>query len=78
VGCFFIGKQKIVLFPKYRENGWESAASALRPLYSKSKKIDLKINYLDKNTNLTRIVIEHLFTITLTLKHGASSYLGGP
>jgi hypothetical protein len=30
VGYFFIGKQKVVLFPKYRENGWESAASALR------------------------------------------------
>jgi hypothetical protein len=26
---FFIGKQKVVLFPKYRENGWESAASTL-------------------------------------------------
>jgi len=32
VGCFFIGKQKIVLFPKYKENGWETAASALRRL----------------------------------------------
>jgi hypothetical protein len=31
VGYFFIGKQKVVLFPKYRENGWESAASALNP-----------------------------------------------
>jgi hypothetical protein len=31
VGYFFIGKQKVVLFPKYRENDWESAASALRP-----------------------------------------------
>jgi hypothetical protein len=30
VGYFFIGKQKVVLFPKYRENGWESAASTLR------------------------------------------------
>jgi hypothetical protein len=29
VGYFFIGKQKIVLFPKYRKNGWKSAASAL-------------------------------------------------
>jgi hypothetical protein len=29
VGYFFIGKQKVVLFPKYRENSWESAASAL-------------------------------------------------
>jgi len=29
VGCFFLGKQKVVLFPKYRENGWEAAASAL-------------------------------------------------
>jgi hypothetical protein len=29
VGCFFIGKQKVILFPKYRENGWETAASAL-------------------------------------------------
>jgi len=29
VGYFFIGKQKVVLFPKYRKNGWESAASAL-------------------------------------------------
>jgi hypothetical protein len=29
VGYFFIGKQKVVLFPKYRENGWKSAASAL-------------------------------------------------
>jgi hypothetical protein len=26
---FFIGKQKVILFPKYKENGWESAASAL-------------------------------------------------
>jgi hypothetical protein len=31
-GIFFIGKQKVVLFHKYRENGWESAASALRAL----------------------------------------------
>jgi hypothetical protein len=29
VEYFFIGKQKVVLFLKYRENGWESAASAL-------------------------------------------------
>jgi hypothetical protein len=28
VGRFFLGKQKVVLFPKYKENGWE-AASAL-------------------------------------------------
>jgi hypothetical protein len=32
VRYFFIGKQKVVLFPKYRENDWESAASALRAL----------------------------------------------
>jgi hypothetical protein len=32
VRYFFIGKQKVVLFPKYRENDWESAASALRVL----------------------------------------------
>jgi hypothetical protein len=29
MGYFFIEKQKVVLFPKYWENGWESAASAL-------------------------------------------------
>jgi hypothetical protein len=29
VKCFFLGKQKVILFPKYRENGWETAASAL-------------------------------------------------
>jgi hypothetical protein len=29
VRYFFIGKQKVVLFPKHRENGWEFAASAL-------------------------------------------------
>jgi hypothetical protein len=29
VGYFFIGKQKVVLFSKYRKNGWESAASAM-------------------------------------------------
>jgi len=29
VECFFLGKQKVVLFPKYKENGWEAAASAL-------------------------------------------------
>jgi hypothetical protein len=29
VGYFIIGKQKVVLFPKYKENGWESAANAL-------------------------------------------------
>jgi hypothetical protein len=27
--CFFLGKQKVVLFPKYRKNGWEAAVSAL-------------------------------------------------
>jgi hypothetical protein len=27
--CFFIRKQKVVLFSKYRENGWESDGSAL-------------------------------------------------
>jgi len=32
VRCFFLGKQKVVLFPKYRKNGWEAAASALRAL----------------------------------------------
>jgi hypothetical protein len=32
VEYFFIGKQKVILFPKYRENGWESAASALTVL----------------------------------------------
>jgi hypothetical protein len=34
VGYFFIGKQKVVLFPKYRENGWESAASALIDVFA--------------------------------------------
>jgi hypothetical protein len=29
VGYFFIGKQKVVLFPKHRENGWESVVNAL-------------------------------------------------
>jgi hypothetical protein len=29
VGCFFIGKQKVVLFHKYRENGWETDESTL-------------------------------------------------
>jgi hypothetical protein len=33
VGCFFIGKQKVVLFPKYMENGWETDESALNVLY---------------------------------------------
>jgi hypothetical protein len=32
VECFFIGKQNVVLFPKFRENGWVSAASALTPV----------------------------------------------
>jgi hypothetical protein len=30
VGCFFLGKQKVVLFLKYRLNGWKAAASTLR------------------------------------------------
>jgi hypothetical protein len=34
VGCFFIEKQKVVLFPTYRKNGWESAASALSRAYN--------------------------------------------
>jgi hypothetical protein len=29
VWCFFIGKQKVVLFPKYRKNGWKTDGSAL-------------------------------------------------
>jgi hypothetical protein len=32
VKCFFIGKQKVILFPKFRENGWITAASAFRQL----------------------------------------------
>jgi hypothetical protein len=28
--CFFIGKQKVVLFPKFRENDWASDTSALQ------------------------------------------------
>jgi hypothetical protein len=35
-GIFFIGKQKIVLFLKYRENSWEFVASALNIWYSVS------------------------------------------
>jgi hypothetical protein len=29
VKCFFLGKEKIVLFPKYKKNDWVFAASAL-------------------------------------------------
>lgn len=39
MGCFFIGKQKIVLFSKYRKNIWESVASAFRGF----KKSDLSM-----------------------------------
>jgi hypothetical protein len=48
VGYFFIRKQKIVLFPKYRENGWESAASALRTI---RKSISLAIFRESKSTS---------------------------
>jgi hypothetical protein len=34
VGCFWIGNQKVVLFPTFRKNGWEVAASALNQLMS--------------------------------------------
>jgi hypothetical protein len=40
VRCIFIGKQKVVLFPKYRENGRETAASALRPKKLVNSKIE--------------------------------------
>jgi hypothetical protein len=32
VGYFFIGKQKVVLFPKNRKNGWKTDASALKEM----------------------------------------------
>lgn len=35
LSIFFIGKQKVVLFLKYRENGWKSAASALKEYATK-------------------------------------------
>jgi hypothetical protein len=42
VGYFFIGKQKVVLFPKYRENGWESAASALKQWFLLEKILNIR------------------------------------
>jgi hypothetical protein len=41
VGYFFIGKENVVLFPKYRENGWESAANALRGYFFLCRYTDL-------------------------------------
>jgi hypothetical protein len=32
VGCFFIEKQKVILFPKYKKNGWVFAAGAIKAL----------------------------------------------
>jgi len=46
---FFIGKQKIVLFLKYKENDWKSAASALSRLNSY---ILPKLYFLKKKKNL--------------------------
>jgi hypothetical protein len=37
VKCFFIGNQKIVLFPKFRKNGWKAIASALIRLILKKE-----------------------------------------
>jgi hypothetical protein len=45
VKYFFIGNQKIVLFPKFRKNDWEAAARALRvclELCLKNKAFKLK------------------------------------
>jgi hypothetical protein len=41
VGYFFIGKQKVVLFHKYRENSWESAASALTCVSQKQPELSI-------------------------------------
>jgi hypothetical protein len=30
VECFCLGKQKVVLFPTFRENGWVAVGNALR------------------------------------------------
>jgi hypothetical protein len=43
VRCFFIGKQKVVLFPKYRENGWEFIGSALKAPRSFMEKSSCKV-----------------------------------
>jgi hypothetical protein len=32
VRFFFIGKQKVLLFPIFKENGWECVVNALRAL----------------------------------------------
>ena len=37
--CFFIGNQEVVLFPKYRKNGWEATTSALRALATASLQV---------------------------------------
>jgi hypothetical protein len=29
VGCFCLGKQNVVLFPIFRQNGWEAVVNAL-------------------------------------------------
>jgi hypothetical protein len=46
VKYFFIGNQKVVLFPTFRENDWEAIASVLR-IHQKKKKIVLFIFVLD-------------------------------
>jgi hypothetical protein len=49
VEYFFIGKQKVVLFPKYRKNGWESATSALSPTSDCSANL-MGIIYINKKS----------------------------
>jgi len=46
VEYFFIGKQKVVFFSKYRDNGWESAASTLILLMSHGLTLRILNNFL--------------------------------
>jgi hypothetical protein len=54
---------------------WEGGTRPLQGYNSKSKGSDLKNRCLSKNSNLTGITFEHLFTLmhTLKLKDGQSS-----
>jgi hypothetical protein len=58
---FFIGKQKVILFPKYRENDWETATGALKTWSIRNElRIGILYNYLNSLDQIKIKLFNHL------------------
>jgi hypothetical protein len=51
--CFFIGKQKVILFHKFRKNSWVTAASALKMSHTLTVYVQARMSHAQEHYSIT-------------------------